>query len=482
MTDLGSYNFQSDDLATLAQKASGKKVASSDDSIDTQIKAATKNTAEAIKLRDAEVNDPGLKQRQADDLRQSDEDTKRRTSAYDSFAAASKDLENFKPPPTQKETDPLQSFGSLGSVFGILASAFTHQPWQNTMNAAASAMNAVKANDRTAYEESYKAWKDNLDLMFKRHTLMKDDYDAAAELAADNQSAGAAAYKLAAAKFSDPIAAHLADADDQEKLAELMDRRNHTALEMEKLKPEIAIANGVAQTKWDILDAQKRGDQQGVADGMARLKVLQDKGDQRSSIPTMSQEESKAVQALVDRGVPIDKAVAQVQNKGGMTGNERIKLESNVDLIDNSLGKIDEAVDALNAHIGAAGVAGRATRMGEVVGNIFGSSETDRAQFRRNIEYLQALGSKLLTDSAGRPLAGTATKIYDVIGGLNLGDTTANTLRSLEEVKDLYTKQRASTLSELNGNWQPGGAPADGAPAPTKPKSAQPWLDDPEVK
>jgi hypothetical protein len=40
-------------------------------------------------------------------------------------------------------TNPLESFGSIGSVFAILASAFTRDPMTNALNGAAAAMNAV---------------------------------------------------------------------------------------------------------------------------------------------------------------------------------------------------------------------------------------------------------------------------------------------------------------------------------------------------
>ena len=64
-------------------------------------------------------------------------------------------------------TDPLSSFGSLGSVFGMIASAFTHHPMQNAMEASAAAMNAIHAGDQRAYDQAHEAWKQNLDMTFK---------------------------------------------------------------------------------------------------------------------------------------------------------------------------------------------------------------------------------------------------------------------------------------------------------------------------
>jgi hypothetical protein len=138
-----------------------------------------------------------------------------------------------------------------------------------------------------------------------------------------------------------------------------------------------------------------------------------------------------------------------------LTGNEREKLEERVDQYDNSLDKIDEVTNVLDNYVGAAGVAGKATRTAEIVGNIFGSNDTDRVQMRRNIEYLQTTGTRLLQDANGRPLSSEAAKISDIIAGLNMGDTTANTLRSMQEIKQLYTKMRENEISRMDGSWKP---------------------------
>jgi len=86
-----------------------------------------------------------------------------------------------------------------------------------------------------------------------------------------------------------------------------------------------------------------------------------------------------------------------------------------------------------------------------------------------------------LTDSQGRPLSAEAKKITDIIGGLSLGDTTANTKRSLEEVKRLYTKMRGDVESRLEGKWT--GSPAEGGQAPPeKPIGRPKWQEAPVVQ
>ena len=261
MIDLGSYSFQSDDLATQALKASGNKPAPTDD-LDKLVKRATS-------LEEAKANSPALKEQRAKQAKTLDEDT----------AASDKALgqvEPYKPPPPpeQKQTDPIQAFGSLGSVFGILASAFTHQPWQNAMNASAAAINAVKANDRAGYESAYKAWQDNTKLMLDRHKMQHEAYEDAREKSTDDIAAGELKYRLAAAQFDDPLTATMTEAGLVEKRDEIHEKRQRLALDMEEKLPEIHLKNALAQAKFDAYEAYQSHDQQKLTDALAKINIL----------------------------------------------------------------------------------------------------------------------------------------------------------------------------------------------------------------
>src|SRR5580692_1301791 len=148
----------------------------------------------------------------------------------------------------------------------------------------------------------------------------------------------------------------------------------------------------------------------------------------------------------------------------GVTGNQREKDESHIEMYDNSMAKIDGVTGVLDKYVGAAGIAGKATRTAERVRDLFGSNDTDRVQMSRDIEYLQAVAPQLLFDRAGRPLASESSRINDIIAGLNMGDTTANTLRSLKELKTLYQKMQADAKKRQPAS---GGSPAR-APRPAK--------------
>ena len=116
----------------------------------------------------------------------------------DTLKAWDADYESAK-----RKTDPVVAFGSFGSVFGILASAFTHAPMENALNASAAAMNAIHANDDKAYDRAYKAWQDNEALAVKRANLQHAAYQDAISLMQTNAEMGANKLKLEFIKFGD---------------------------------------------------------------------------------------------------------------------------------------------------------------------------------------------------------------------------------------------------------------------------------------
>lgn len=433
-----------------------------------------------------------------------------------------------KPP----EQNPIQAFGSFGSIFGILASAATHQPWQSSMNAATAAMNAVKANDAAAYKEAYQAWKDNTDLMLKTHDAQYKDFQAAMEKRKTDVAESNAMLTTLSAKYGDHITDAYKEAGLMGQLNEAWASRQKAALGILEVMPKIEEQNMTITAVHDLQAARKSGDPQAIAaatqnlhdlaaakypsmanqntvagqrataiqqglqewrdahngqepDAATRTGIIERvtrsesrAGTQSDFISQYKKEQRDAGSAKTDSELDLE---ARQKWSSNLTGNQRQKLEEHVDQFDNSLDRLDKVSNALDKYVGAAGVAGKALRAKEIVSNIFGSSDTDRVQFRRDIEYLQTMSHRLLTDASGRPLSSDAKKLDDVIGGLNMGDTTANTLRSLQEIKTLYNKMRGDTVSQLQGTWGPrgsGGASATSA----APSADKPWLSAPVVK
>lgn len=159
-----------------------------------------------------------------------------------------------------------------------------------------------------------------------------------------------------------------------------------------------------------------------------------------------------------------------------ITGNKREQIESHIQQYGESITTIDKVIARLHKYVFAAGAPGYAGRLEERVSNLLGGSQTDRVQMARDIEYLQLNAPRLLLDvSTGRPLSAEAEHVRSIIAGLNLGDTTANTIRALQEVKQRYERLREGNRERI------GEAPAvsSAAPAQDDPPAAQPWLQAP---
>jgi hypothetical protein len=455
--------------------------------------------------------------------------------------------------------DPIEAFGSIGSVFGILASAFTHAPMANALNASAAAMEAVRAGKEDDFQRNFQAWKANNDLAVKRFEMERQHFTDAATLMDRDLAAGTRLASLNALRFGDQKAKLLLDMGMVKEWYELQESRAKLGEENIRLNGEITQdslrrkvletdpgwnvgndpskppvdprlvavrrleafnrAYGVKETPQQELmgrwffehpegTAEEAADyykdtfvrqpqtlsaqqfqavddlvEQGVPREEAIRRVTQASAKPASGgQPGMGKEEALAVEELLraNPGMSRTEAIAQVKRSAAtITGNKADDIRSRIDLFDNSTTKIDAALETLNKHVLSAGLAGRVTRMGERVGNIFGSSDTDREQFMRDIKYLQTLAPQLLTDRHGRPLSSEAGSISDIIGGLSLGDTTANTIRSLEEVKRLYAKMREDNTKRLGGTWTPG---PEHPTAPPPPPASGGWRSAPLVQ
>lgn len=137
-------------------------------------------------------------------------------------------------------TDPIESFGSLGSIFAILASAFTHAPMENALNGAASAMNAIKQGNDEAYKRAYTAWKDNTDLAMKRHQMMHTAYQDATQLLTTNMALGEQKLKNEAVKFGDQKMLMLLEAGMNKEVFELVESRQKLATGMMEAQIKMA--------------------------------------------------------------------------------------------------------------------------------------------------------------------------------------------------------------------------------------------------
>lgn len=106
------------------------------------------------------------------------------------------EAKNAVPPPwnadkerEKRTSGPLEQFGSIGSVFAMMASAFTRTPMTSALNAGAAAMRAIQEHDEKGYASAYQAWKDNTDLALKRFNMERALFDDANKLLTSDMNA-----------------------------------------------------------------------------------------------------------------------------------------------------------------------------------------------------------------------------------------------------------------------------------------------------
>ncbi len=136
-----------------------------------------------------------------------------------------------------------------------------------------------------------------------------------------------------------------------------------------------------------------------------------------------------------------------------MTSNRADDIRGKVSQVELAEGTITHIEDMLKKHNAITGLGGKVTRPAEVVGNIFGSNETDRKQFERWVSELQEIAPRILLDSKGRPLSSEAGRVENIIAGLKAGDTTANTARAYYEFRKVLQQIKGNLHSRLSGSF-----------------------------
>lgn len=436
---------------------------------------------------------------------------------------------------SKRETPLWEQWGSPAVFAANLLSAFTHTPMTNALNASAAAMQTIQKGDLDSYNRAMDAWKQNSELAQKRAALENEQYEQIDHLRQTDMAEWRAKATALAARFNDLRGlALLQNGMDPEflqvKQATFESMAKLPAIEEQIFAQQnkINMLNGVSDGKGGRIG----GDPDWLSGDPKRMKLAMDRvnsGDlspeqaawqqlndehpdwgydqkikayapmleklKQAEFPyrgigspaTMQKvEEKNAVKAAVKKDHPdwsddkvdleADKRIRAAQ-AAPVSGNERLKQEAHVEQYDLALDDIIPQVeDILRRHVGAVGAAGYATRAGESVSNILGGDATDRRQLQSDIEQLQLMAPNLLLDrTTGRPLSTEHAAIDEIIRGLNLGDTTANTLRSITELKRRLGVLRADAASRIG----------EGPAAPTSEAlvaGQSGWSDFPEVK
>lgn len=144
----------------------------------------------------------------------------------------------------KRRTDPIEAFGSFGSVFGILASAFTHAPMENALNASAAAMTAIKEGDKTAYDRAYQAQEHNFKMAMERQKIQHEVYQDATSLLNTNLQAAQTKLQVNAARFQDHQISFMLEAGyPPNDIMQVINARQQLAEKMEADQPARVLAH-----------------------------------------------------------------------------------------------------------------------------------------------------------------------------------------------------------------------------------------------
>lgn len=184
-----------------------------------------------------------------------------------------------------------------------------------------------------------------------------------------------------------------------------------------------------------------------------------------------------------DEGKPISIAEAEKEYNNTVqipSAHDRFGTEAQyqkAQLMEHTMDQID---DLLLKHKFITGIGGTLTRPVEALGNVLGSNATDRKQFERWVTELQTWGQSVLNDRSGRPLSAEVQKAATEFAGLKPGDTGANTIRSIVEMRPLIKqiKQNLKDRYDQKGPLSGGGESPPAAKEEPAGKDA-PWLRDP---
>lgn len=191
-------------------------------------------------------------------LAEAEETAKYRTGAKDLYAKDKPAAFNPGAPPQKPNEDPLRQFGSLASMIGIFASAFTKKPIVNALNASSAAMNAQRAGDKEAYDIAYKEWQDQIKLGMEKHKMDTEDLNTGLNMLTTDYSAGMAYFKaLGAAKSWDAVSAlaQIGDATEIGKLHASLITAGNKAEENRIKMDTLFLKQKEALIKQDLIDS-----------------------------------------------------------------------------------------------------------------------------------------------------------------------------------------------------------------------------------
>lgn len=224
---------------------------------DTQIPVATQGMASDLDNLASVVSSkitgaiPGIVKAEEIKGKATEEEARGEAEQWDAYQKELRDIYknsaptpvNLQAAPKMPDDNPLAQFGSLASMIGIFASAFTKKPIVNALNASADAMKAEQAGNKEAYDLAYQQWKDQSELAFKRHESEIQDLNEIMELAKTDQASALAKLKAWGVVNSSQAATMLSELGDWEEIGKWISSQQTALAKAQESSIKIAELN-----------------------------------------------------------------------------------------------------------------------------------------------------------------------------------------------------------------------------------------------
>ncbi len=154
----------------------------------------------------------------------------------------------------KNSTGPMESFGSVGMIFALAASAFTKAPMTSALKAGGAVLEAIHAGDEERYKSAYQAWKDNTELALKRFQMERDLFEDANKLSTSDINEWRTKQTEIAGRFDNKKIVTMLEAGMDKDVIDIQNAQVKGAVEMAAAKDKMEDFNN----KYQILEAEKQ--------------------------------------------------------------------------------------------------------------------------------------------------------------------------------------------------------------------------------
>ena len=221
-------------------------------SVPTATKALTPPSAPPVDPKPEASEKPGMFEKMVGSIGSGAEAANKKIAALDASTMQMKPPELKLPPkPEQKNTDPMEAWGSMAMVFAALASTKVRNHASTAMNAAASALKGIQQKDKDTFDQNLKTWevetKNALDMAnFQQRSydeLLKNvehKEDLARSMGSEQDRATEAKIRTLSSALQDPAMIKALDHGGLPEAAKLQETRDRQAMELKKYQIDMS--------------------------------------------------------------------------------------------------------------------------------------------------------------------------------------------------------------------------------------------------